>query len=354
MKENCFFLFYYKNSKKISHNTFLKLKELCFIFDLILDMLKRFSNKNASCDFKTFVKVSLVLICLNFNFSYAVKNSDHDDPENDYTDLDDDDNYALDLAIKLKQEYADDLVSDLFATSYGLEKIARVAGLDQEDNLFHFKLVNPLLDTENMEQDEIPKEDVHVRRRKRHVYNKVEELRQDDRVEYVFPQRYLKRVKRYGEEEINDFYSELEEIIGDELEVEPRKNYKHTNEFDKVLEQRLEELTNQLENERKVKRKNMQEQLAEEVLKQIDLDAITGPILDNAIDFNDKNFKQEWYLINDGQLNIPNMHDLNVKQAWLKGFTGKNISIVIIDDGIDHEHPDFEGKYVSFICFFTL
>ena len=39
---------------------------------------------------------------------------------------DEPDEYALDIGIKLKREYADDLVSDLFATSYGLEKVARV------------------------------------------------------------------------------------------------------------------------------------------------------------------------------------------------------------------------------------
>ena len=39
------------------------------------------------------------------------------------------------------------------------------------------------------------------------------------------------------------------------------------------------------------------------------------------------------------------------KLAWLKGYTGKNISIVVIDDGIDHEHPDFLGKYVTIFLF---
>ena len=87
-------------------------------------MLKQISFGNASCDFKVFIKVSLVLTSLIFNFAFAIKYNNkyagYDDPENDYTDLDDN-NYALDLAIKLKEAYADDLVSDLFATSYGLD-----------------------------------------------------------------------------------------------------------------------------------------------------------------------------------------------------------------------------------------
>ena len=40
--------------------------------------------------------------------------------------IDDDDDFVHDLAVKLKKAFADDLVSDLFATSYGLEKVARV------------------------------------------------------------------------------------------------------------------------------------------------------------------------------------------------------------------------------------
>lgn len=71
--------------------------------------------------------------------------------------------------------------------------------------------------------------------------------------------------------------------------------------------------------------------------------------LPKAIDFNDESFGQQWYLINEGQMNIPPMHDMNVKDAWLNGYTGKGVSIVIVDDGIDHEHPDFEGKYVSLL-----
>ncbi len=35
--------------------------------------------------------------------------------------------YTSDIAIKLKREYADDLVSDLFASSYDLTKVARVS-----------------------------------------------------------------------------------------------------------------------------------------------------------------------------------------------------------------------------------
>lgn len=48
-------------------------------------------------------------------FDQFADKSDHTWPE-----------YSLDVGVKLKKDFSDDLVSDLFATSYGLEKIARV------------------------------------------------------------------------------------------------------------------------------------------------------------------------------------------------------------------------------------
>jgi hypothetical protein len=47
---------------------------------------------------------------------------------NNYLNSKEDDHpeYSLDIAVRLKKQFADDLVSDLFATSYGLEKVARV------------------------------------------------------------------------------------------------------------------------------------------------------------------------------------------------------------------------------------
>ena len=54
-------------------------------------MLKGISTKKASCDFKTFIKVSLFLCCLNFSFSYAFNHNSeypgYDDSENEYAEL---------------------------------------------------------------------------------------------------------------------------------------------------------------------------------------------------------------------------------------------------------------------------
>ena len=41
---------------------------------------------------------------------------------------------------------------------------------------------------------------------------------------------------------------------------------------------------------------------------------------------------------------FPNM---KVKEAWIAGFTGRNISVTILDDGIERDHPDLIANYVS-------
>ena len=39
--------------------------------------------------------------------------------------------------------------------------------------------------------------------------------------------------------------------------------------------------------------------------------------------------------------------DLNVEEAWALGYTGKNITTAIMDDGVDYTHPDLMHNYVS-------
>ena len=48
---------------------------------------------------------------------------------------------------------------------------------------------------------------------------------------------------------------------------------------------------------------------------------------------------QMWYL------NRGNRLDMNVQEAWLAGFTGKGVSVTILDDGIERSHPDLVANY---------
>ena len=40
-------------------------------------------------------------------------------------------------------------------------------------------------------------------------------------------------------------------------------------------------------------------------------------------------------------------HDMNVERAWEQGVTGRGVVVSILDDGIEHTHPDLKDNYVS-------
>ncbi|XP_036614156.1 proprotein convertase subtilisin/kexin type 4 [Trichosurus vulpecula] len=50
-------------------------------------------------------------------------------------------------------------------------------------------------------------------------------------------------------------------------------------------------------------------------------------------------FSKQWYLNNQ-------VHpDLNVLEAWKKGYTGQGVVVSILDDGIEKDHPDLQANY---------
>ncbi|XP_074143913.1 neuroendocrine convertase 2 isoform X2 [Sminthopsis crassicaudata] len=63
------------------------------------------------------------------------------------------------------------------------------------------------------------------------------------------------------------------------------------------------------------------------------------------INMNDPLFTKQWYLINTGQADGTPGLDLNVAEAWELGYTGKGVTIGIMDDGIDYLHPDLAANY---------
>lgn len=36
---------------------------------------------------------------------------------------------------------------------------------------------------------------------------------------------------------------------------------------------------------------------------------------------------------------------MNVRGAWLMGYAGRNVSVSILDDGIQRDHPDLVANY---------
>ena len=52
-------------------------------------------------------------------------------------------------------------------------------------------------------------------------------------------------------------------------------------------------------------------------------------------------FEKQWFL-NHGAVDGS---DMNVIPAWQKGYTGKNVVVTILDDGIQINHPDLAQNY---------
>ncbi|GFN77916.1 neuroendocrine convertase 2-like [Plakobranchus ocellatus] len=61
--------------------------------------------------------------------------------------------------------------------------------------------------------------------------------------------------------------------------------------------------------------------------------------------FKDPLFKDMWYLVNEGQSGGERGLDLNVGVVWENGITGKGVVVCILDDGVDHTHPDLKDNY---------
>ncbi|XP_055924538.1 neuroendocrine convertase 2-like [Argiope bruennichi] len=59
----------------------------------------------------------------------------------------------------------------------------------------------------------------------------------------------------------------------------------------------------------------------------------------------DPYFPYQWYLKNVGQNGGKPKLDLNVEAAWAQGYTGRNITTAIMDDGVDYMHPDLRENY---------
>lgn len=62
-------------------------------------------------------------------------------------------------------------------------------------------------------------------------------------------------------------------------------------------------------------------------------------------DPTDPYFKYQWPLKNVGQNGGKPRLDLNVKSAWAQGYTGKNVTTAIMDDGVDYKHLDLRENY---------
>jgi len=57
--------------------------------------------------------------------------------------------------------------------------------------------------------------------------------------------------------------------------------------------------------------------------------------------FTDKEWPRQWYLNRGGDI------DMNVEEAWDLGYSGKGVTVTILDDGVEWDHPDLKDNYVE-------
>uniref|UniRef100_A0A663N168 Proprotein convertase subtilisin/kexin type 6 n=1 Tax=Athene cunicularia TaxID=194338 RepID=A0A663N168_ATHCN len=64
----------------------------------------------------------------------------------------------------------------------------------------------------------------------------------------------------------------------------------------------------------------------------------------HALPFNDPVWPNMWYL-HCGDKSSRCRSEMNVLAAWQRGYTGKNVVVTILDDGIERNHPDLLQNY---------
>ncbi|XP_013881486.1 proprotein convertase subtilisin/kexin type 7 isoform X2 [Austrofundulus limnaeus] len=60
-----------------------------------------------------------------------------------------------------------------------------------------------------------------------------------------------------------------------------------------------------------------------------------------SMSFNDPNYPKQWHLHN--QLNVG--MDINVTGVWEQNITGQGVTVVVVDDGVEHTHQDIKLNY---------
>ncbi|KAJ0063832.1 hypothetical protein NL108_011079, partial [Boleophthalmus pectinirostris] len=57
--------------------------------------------------------------------------------------------------------------------------------------------------------------------------------------------------------------------------------------------------------------------------------------------FNDPRYPQQWHLHNDLNRGM----DINVTGLWERNITGRGVTVVVVDDGVEHTHQDIQPNY---------
>uniref|UniRef100_A0AAV2J468 P/Homo B domain-containing protein n=1 Tax=Knipowitschia caucasica TaxID=637954 RepID=A0AAV2J468_KNICA len=60
-----------------------------------------------------------------------------------------------------------------------------------------------------------------------------------------------------------------------------------------------------------------------------------------SVAFNDPRYPQQWHLHNDVNRGM----DINVTGLWERNITGQGVTVVVVDDGVEHTHQDIQPNY---------
>ncbi|KAM9183641.1 proprotein convertase subtilisin/kexin type 6 isoform 3-T3 [Dugong dugon] len=85
----------------------------------------------------------------------------------------------------------------------------------------------------------------------------------------------------------------------------------------------------------------------QEVKRRVKRQARSDP---KTLYFNDPIWSSMWYM----HCSDKNRHcrsEMNVQAAWKRGYTGKNVVVTILDDGIERNHPDLAPNYDSYASY---
>uniref|UniRef100_A0A8C6T8S1 Proprotein convertase subtilisin/kexin type 7 n=1 Tax=Neogobius melanostomus TaxID=47308 RepID=A0A8C6T8S1_9GOBI len=60
-----------------------------------------------------------------------------------------------------------------------------------------------------------------------------------------------------------------------------------------------------------------------------------------SVAFNDPRYPEQWHLHNDVNRGM----DINVTGLWERNITGRGVTVVVVDDGVEHTHQDIQPNY---------
>lgn len=76
-------------------------------------------------------------------------------------------------------------------------------------------------------------------------------------------------------------------------------------------------------------------------LEAVDSSQILAKEVSDKLDIKDPLFFEQWHLVNTF---FPG-HDVNVKNVWYEGIRGKNVTVAVVDDGLDYESADLADNF---------